>query len=129
MNLLLDAASFLWLCSGSKQLSAAAAAALSDADNTVNLSAVTAWEISLKAAKGKLKLPAPIETWFPAMIRHHQLLLWPVEAVTAIASTRLPALHTDPFDRFLVALAQERGFTLVTPDAVIPQYPNLNIIW
>jgi len=129
MNLLLDAASFLWLCAGGRELSSAAAAALADPGNGANVSAVTAWEIGIKLAKGKLKLPAALELWFPEMVRHHHLTLWPVEAATAIASTRLPALHYDPFDRLLVAFAQERDYTLVTPDNLIPKYPNLKTLW
>ena len=129
MNLLLDTAPFLWLCAGSSQLSSVAATALAAAGNTVHLSAVTAWELGIKCAQGKLRLPIAVEAWFPAMIRHYQLTLWPIEAATAIASTRLPAVHRDPFDRLLVAFAQERGFTLITSDSTLPQYPNLNTLW
>ena len=63
------------------------------------------------------------------MVSHHRLILWPIEAATAIASTGLPLIHRDPFDRLLVALAQERRFTLVTADNAIPKYPNLKTIW
>ena len=87
MNLLLDTAAFLWLCSGGHQLSAAAAAALVDTANIPGVSAVTAWEIALKHAKGKLKLPTSPAAWFPAMIRHHRLDLLPIEAATAVAET------------------------------------------
>jgi PIN domain nuclease of toxin-antitoxin system len=129
MNLLLDTAAFLWLCAGTEQLSSAAASALADQANTVSVSAVTAWEIGLKAARGKLKLPAPVETWFPAMIQHHRLDLLAIEAATAIASTRLPAVHADPFDRLLVATACERGLWLITPDTLIAKYPNVQTLW
>src|SRR5437016_6450745 len=103
MNLLLDAAAFLWMCAGAQELSTLAADALADPANVVNLSATTPWEIGIKHARGKLKLPAPVHEWFPAMVAHHRLILWPIEAATAIASTRLPAIHRDPFDRLLVA--------------------------
>jgi len=129
MNLLLDSATFLWLCAGGKQLSPSASSVLADPDNSVSISAATAWEIAIKEAKGKLKLPAAPEEWFAAMIKHHRLNLLPIEAATAIASTRLPAIHADPFDRLLVALAQERGFTLLTPDTTIPKYPNVTTLW
>jgi PIN domain nuclease of toxin-antitoxin system len=129
MNLLLDSATFLWLCAGDKQLSARVAEALRDPANSVNLSAVTAWEIGIKHARGKLKLPAPLSEWFPAMVSHHRLMLWPIEAATAIASTSLPPVHQDPFDRLLIAFAQEHRFTLTTPDVTIPKYPNLSTLW
>jgi PIN domain nuclease of toxin-antitoxin system len=129
VNLLLDTAAFLWLCVEARSLSPAAATALSDPDNTVSVSAVTGWEIGLKHAKGKLQLPARLDVWFPAMIRHHRLELLPIDARTAIASTSLPPLHGDPFDRLLVALALEHGMLLVTPDTTIPKYPKVQCLW
>jgi PIN domain nuclease of toxin-antitoxin system len=35
----------------------------------------------------------------------------------------LPALHRDPFDRILIAQALCEGFTLVTADPVLREYP------
>lgn len=129
MNLLLDSAAFLWLAAGGKQLSAAAAAALAVPANNVSVSAVTAWEIALKCAKGKLELPAVVEVWFPTMVSHHRLTLLQIDAATAIASTKLAPIHSDPFDRLLVATALERGLTLLTPDKKIPRYPDLKTLW
>ena len=129
MNLLLDTVAFIWLCSGDDQLSNAAARALNDPANTVSLSAVSAWEIGLKNAKGKLKLPASVETWVPAMISHHRLALMSIEAHTTVASTKLPSIHSDPFDRLLVATALQHRLTIITPDAAIAKYPGLKTIW
>ena len=129
MNLLLDTAAFLWLCAGVGQLSPAAAKALADPAGTPVVSAVTAWEIAIKSAKGKLKLPSPPASWFPAMISHHRLALLTIDAATAIASTSLPPIHGDPFDRLLVATAIEQRLCLVTPDRFIPRYPGLRTLW
>jgi len=41
---------------------------------------------------------------------------------------RLPPLHRDPFDRVLVCQAIERRLTIVTPDALIAQYP-VRTVW
>lgn len=41
----------------------------------------------------------------------------------------LPSLHRDPADRFLIATAQERNLTLITPDPAIQQYPQLKAHW
>ena len=53
----------------------------------------------------------------------------PIEASAAMAATELPPIHSDPFDRLLVATASERGLCLVTPDPVIARYPNLQLLW
>jgi PIN domain nuclease of toxin-antitoxin system len=39
-----------------------------------------------------------------------------------LAVARLPLHHRDPFDRLLVAQAQQDGFTLVTADTRIQEY-------
>jgi PIN domain nuclease of toxin-antitoxin system len=129
MNLLLDTAAFLWLCAGAKQLSGAAAEALAEPANTAALSAISAWEVALKANKGMLSLPTLVGLWFPAMVTHHRLTLLPIEAATAIASTSLPPIHSDPFDRLIIATALERNLTLLTPDQKIRQYPSLKTLW
>lgn len=129
MNPLLDSAAFLWLCGGSEQLSPAASRALADTRNVVAVSAVTAWEIALKQSKGKLKLPVAAGTWFPAMVEHHRLKVLPIEAATAIASTKLPSINGDPFDRLLIATACELRLHLVTPDSKIHRYPNVQTLW
>lgn len=129
VNLLLDTAPFLWLCAGAAKLSPTVATALSDPNSTVSISAMSAWEIALQYAKKKLVLPTALESWFPAMIRHHQLQLLPIEAATAIASASLPALHGDPFDRILIATALERRMCVITPDLMIRKYPNLQCLW
>ena len=42
----------------------------------------------------------------------------------ATAVDLLPPIHTDPFDRILVAQAQIEGLTLLTTDAMIARYPG-----
>lgn len=41
----------------------------------------------------------------------------------AAALPSLPALHRDPFDRLLVAVALTEGLVLVTADELVLQYP------
>jgi PIN domain nuclease of toxin-antitoxin system len=129
VKMLLDTAALLWLAAGDKQLSLPARQALGDPDNLAFVSAVTAWEIALKAAKGKLRLPSPAHAWFPAVIKHHRLLVLSIEAEAALASAALPAIHADPFDRLLIATALAQQMTFLTPDQVIHRYPNLKTLW
>jgi len=46
-----------------------------------------------------------------------------VEHVHALETARLPALHTDPFDRLLVAQARILGVPLVSADQQLAAYP------
>ena len=118
MNVLLDSHALLWALHDPGHMRPAAATVISDPTNAVFFSAATAWEMELKAAKGKLALPEEwLETAEQAGFRH-----LPVTARAAQASTRLRRHHTDPFDRMLVAQAQEHGLTIATRDPLILQY-------
>ena len=60
MNILLDTCTFLWIVSGSTDLSDTARRLFSDPDNEVYLSVASAWEIIVKHKLGKLPLPGPL---------------------------------------------------------------------
>ena len=77
------------------------------------VSAISAFEIGQKAAAGKLLLPRPVDAWFAAMLQWHGLHEIPVTGVIAACANLLPAIHQDPFDRLLIATAQEHR--LATP--------------
>lgn len=129
MNLLLDTCSLLWLTDDPSRLSAPARTALASPGSTVYVSAVSAWELGIKAAKGKLVLPLPVSQWFPAVLAQYGLRELPITADVATASTELPLLHNDPFDRVIVATAHKHQLTLVTHDRILATYPNTSVLW
>jgi PIN domain nuclease of toxin-antitoxin system len=49
--------------------------------------------------------------------------LQPLSNAAMFTLPKLPAVHRDPFDRLLVCEAIQLGVPLVTPDAIIRQYP------
>lgn len=51
------------------------------------------------------------------------------DGVDALASTKLPAIHDDPFDRVLVALAAREGLAIVSRDAMVARYPGVRVVW
>ncbi len=122
MKLLLDTCTFLWVVAGDKALSARARDAFSDPQNDVYLSAVSAWEITIKHGLKKLPLPRPPAVWLPAERARHHVLPLPLDEDAALATSKLPDLHKDPFDRMLICQAIMGGLTLVTPDALISRY-------
>jgi PIN domain nuclease of toxin-antitoxin system len=128
MNALLDTCAIIWLANQDERLSAVARQAI-DRAWMVHVSPVSAWELGLKIAKGRLALAEPLETWWPRVIETHDLSEFPLYGAEAARSTRLPPIHTDPADRLLIAIAMEHQFTLLTPDPKIAQYPNLQILW
>ena len=123
MKYLLDTCTFLWIASGSRDLSGRAHEVYIDRRNEAFLSIVSVWEIVLKHGAGKLPLPdAPGE--FIRVARDREGIGSISLAETAVfALSRLPSTHTDPFDRMLVCQAQIEGMTILTPDRRIRQYP------
>ncbi len=118
MNLLLDTHILLWWLADDSLLPTAAANAIGSPDNTVAISAATAWEITIKKAAGRLDAPDDLLDALDAS--HFDTL--PITAIHAIMAGSLPAHHSDPFDRMLIAQARTEGLTLVSVDSRFPDY-------
>jgi PIN domain nuclease of toxin-antitoxin system len=123
LNILLDTCTFLWLAGGGRSLPPRAAAAFQSPENAVFLSAVSAWEIAVKHANGRLLLPEPPERLVPEERERLGILPLRFDEESALHVTKLPGLHRDPFDRMLVSQAIVHGLTILTPDDLIAQYP------
>jgi PIN domain nuclease of toxin-antitoxin system len=128
VKLLLDTCTFLWIVSGSPRLSKTAAAAFLDRNNERYLSAASAWEIGIKHAAGRLPLPERPDTLVPRVRDASGIASLDIDEESACHATRLPALHSDPFDRMLIAQAIVHGMTLLTPDPEIEQYA-VRVLW
>jgi PIN domain nuclease of toxin-antitoxin system len=120
-SLLLDTCGLLWLVAGHRRLSAAARKRI-DSAALVGVSAITAWEVGLKAARGELKLPMEPEEWFQAAIAHHRLQVFEITPRIAFEANRLPWYHRDPADRFIVATARLHHMAVVTADDQLAAY-------
>jgi PIN domain nuclease of toxin-antitoxin system len=114
-KLLLDTCALLWLDAEPERLSKAARSTI-DAADIVCVSAISAWEVSLKELREGLTLPCPVEDWFPRMIDAHGLLLVGLDVDVLLAANRLPPHHRDPADRFIIATAIRNGLAIVTGD-------------
>ena len=128
MNVLVDTYTFLWMADDAPKLSDQARLTVIDPDNEVYLSAVSAWEIAIKHALGKLPLPDQPGQFVPAQRALLGLTTLPVEEEAVLAVARLPALHRDPFDRLLICQALTHGLVLVSPDPLMQQYP-VRTLW
>ena len=119
--MILDTCALLWLASGDKKLSRAALKEI-NAAAAVYVSAISGFEIAIKAGKGKLKLPHPPQEWFEKVVEHHGLALLPLELNVCITAAQLPAHHNDPCDRFIIAAAKLHDLTVVTADEQFEKY-------
>jgi len=123
VKLLLDTCTFLWALSGEPPLPARVAVMVQDPDNEVFLSAASSWEIAIKYAAGKLRLPDDPARFVPAMRAERGFTALAVDEEAALHIAKLPMLHGDPFDRLLVAQAIVHGMTILTPDPIVARYP------
>ena len=118
MNLLLDTHVLIWVLENNPMLSSDARDAIIDGTNMVFVSSVSAWEISIKKAMGKLKVPDNLEE----EIALHRFAQLNINFDHAQLAGELPDIHKDPFDRMLIAQAIIEKLTLVTGDSLIPKY-------
>ncbi|WGM37754.1 type II toxin-antitoxin system VapC family toxin [Caulobacter sp. NIBR1757] len=126
MKLLLDTHVLIWAARAPELLSPLVQNLLADRKNELLVSAVVAYEIELKRDRDRdiAALPAQLTpilqqmdmNWLPLTDRH------------AVLAGRLPRIHRDPFDRFMIAQARIEDATLVTRDRKIPSY-GIPTIW
>ena len=122
MNLLLDTHALLWFLGDDRRLQPATLKLLADPLNDVFVSAVSAWEIAIKAKLGKLPVPPNIAEWLPAQLLTNRLTPLSITVAHAASVEHLPAHHADPFDRLLIAQARAENLTLVTGDPQFERY-------
>jgi PIN domain nuclease of toxin-antitoxin system len=122
MRLLVDTQCWLWMAAAPERLSPQARALVESARNDVLVSAASAWEIAIKHALGKLRLPEPPARYVPSRLVALGATPLPVSIEHALAVSPLPAHHRDPFDRLLVAQAQIEDVPIVTADPVMARY-------
>ena len=128
MRLLLDTCTFLWAVFSPELLSAKAKALFTDPGNSVFLSVVSAWEIAVKHSLGRLPLPEPPAQFVPRQREAHGIDSLPLDEEAALHVSRLPRLHSDPFDRMLASQSIVHGLILLSPDKQIARYP-VRIFW
>ena len=119
MSLLLDTQALLWCLVAPQRLRRDARRRIESPSETVYVSAVSAWEIELKRALGKLKAPDDLED----QMKDKRFAELPIQLRHVRALSTLPDLHRDPFDRMLVAQAQTERLVLVTSDDQVLAYP------
>ena len=120
--LLLDTCALIWLVEGNRKLKRAIRNKVDEAA-VVYVSPISAWEISLKAARGELILPEVPKAWFEAVLQAHDLELARLSPEVLMMANRLPWHHRDPADRFIIATAALRQIPVVTGDEKFKKYP------
>jgi len=127
LRLLLDTHIVLWRITDNPRLPARARTIIDEEAVSIDVSAISVWEVAIKWAQRRGRandMPLSGKQFL------HELDLaliapLPVQPLHAAAMDDLPAIHGDPFDRFLIATARHEGMTLLTRDARLADWPTM----
>ncbi len=112
MSFLLDTHILLWFLENDSKLSTQVREVIINPKNIIFVSAISAWEISIKQSLGKLIAPNNLEE----ALGFSRLEVLAMKLAHAIKVSDLPMHHKDPFDRMLIAQALVEGLTIITVD-------------
>ncbi len=118
MDLLLDTHIVLWWLNDDEKLIDTHRKIISNIYNLCYISSATIWEISIKSKLGKLK----IDDNYIDELKKDGFLELSINWIHCNHVKKLPLLHTDPFDRLLIAQANIENLTLLTIDKNIKKY-------
>jgi PIN domain nuclease of toxin-antitoxin system len=122
MNLLLDTHALIWWIKNNPRLGRKAYNLIYSPATTVWVSAVSVWEISIKAALQRVATKKAFYEILPEELDRQGFRPLPITFQHALAIRELPLLHGDPFDRMLVAQARHEGLALLTADSALAAY-------
>jgi len=128
VRLLLDTHALLWAIERNPRLSSRALEAIADPDNEKLVSAVSAYEICMKHALGKLPSAAALANAFEAEITAVDCTPLPISVAHAEAAGKLDAAHRGPFDRLLIAQARVERLVLVSNETLFDSY-GIERLW
>lgn len=128
MRLLLDTHTVLWWLTADSSLPGSARKAIAHKNNTVMVSAASAWEIATKVRLGRLEAAADISGDFAGYLAQERFEGLPINVEHGIRAGSLPGAHQDPFDRMLIAQAQAESLTIVSNETIFDGY-GVRRIW
>ena len=128
MKFLLDTHALLWWAMDDSRLPGTARSVIASDDNGIFVSAVSGWEIATQVRSGTLTLPEKPDQFMFQVLKRNAFIVLPLTLAHALDEYYLPPLHSDPFDRLLIAQAKSEVMTLITHDTLITQY-SVHTFW
>jgi PIN domain nuclease of toxin-antitoxin system len=122
LRALFDTHALIWWFSDDIALPQAVRGIIADTDNTLLVSAASAWELAIKYNLGKFRKVADLVSDFSGRIEREGFQLLPISAEHGIRAGMLPGVHKDPFDRMLIAQSQAENIPIISNEAVFETY-------
>ena len=127
MRILIDTQVLFWWYSEPLKLSRSAVSVIEDGSNVLLVSAATAWELAIKVTLGKLDALSLVID-LEGFLREEGFTELPISVPQATRAGLLPLHHRDPFDRILVAQAQDLGIPIISSDRLLDRY-DVKRLW
>lgn len=130
--IVLDTHTLVWWVTGDATLSKKAGKVIEreQSGGSIIVSAISAWEIAMLVAHGRLVLSMDVSSWLATVAEIEAVRFFPVDVEIAAKSVELPGeFHKDPADRMIVTTARKLAVPLVTKDDKILNYPHVKTIW
>ncbi len=128
MKLLLDTHVLLWALLEPQKLSPEMRRALEDSDNTILVSAATAWEIATKWRLGKLRQAQAVVDHYAMALHRLAAVELPISGAVAREAGLWDVPHRDPFDRLLAAQAKADNLVLASTDPAFAQFEGVVVL-
>jgi PIN domain nuclease of toxin-antitoxin system len=126
VTFLLDTHAIVWFLVGSERLSQRARDVIEQPANVIVASSASAYEIGIKQRSGGFSRAVVDD--LPGLLRRARIAEYPLRFDHALAASRLPGPHRDPWDRLMIAQALCDGLTVVTVDPVFSDY-GATVLW
>ncbi len=127
-GLLLDTHTLLWYSVDPQRLPDRVLS-LVRRSQTIYVSAVTAWEMSIKFRLGKLPQAATLIDNYHLRLAQYGFGELSFTGVHALRDRDLSHNHKDPFDRALVAQAVTEDLAIVSSDPQLAAFSEVVVVW
>jgi len=94
----------------------------------LGISILSCWEVAKLVEKKRLVLPVDIDKWLEAALAYPGVQLLNLSLPIIVDSTQLYGFHSDPFDQMIVATARYYNCFLLTADAKILNYSDVQTL-
>lgn len=94
----------------------------------LGISILSCWEVAKLVEKSRLILPLTIDKWLEVALAYPGVQLLNLSLPIVIDSTQLADFHSDPFDQLIVATARFYNSPLLTVDAKILNYSDVQTL-
>lgn len=94
----------------------------------LGVSIISCWEVAKLVENSRLTLPVTVEEWITTALAYPGVQLINLTIPIIIESTKLTGFHRDPADQIIVATSRINGCPLLTADAKILAYPDVQTL-